>query len=82
MFRKGTYANYKGKEYKFTEAEEQEKIELISYDSNETKKGFVLYSPGVFIKEVEVSDVDEMYYIDQLFNYQGEWLKGTKLDNG
>ncbi|MQR96027.1 hypothetical protein [Fictibacillus phosphorivorans] len=82
MFRKGTYASYKGKEYKFTEAEEQEKIELISYDPNETEKGFVLYSPGVFIKSVEVNDVDEMYYIDPLINYEGEWFKGTILGNG
>ncbi|MGM0806819.1 MAG: hypothetical protein ACQET8_18900 [Bacillota bacterium] len=82
MFRKGTYASYKGKEYKFTEVGEQEKIELISYDSNETEKGFVLYSPGVFIKEVEVNDVDEMYYIDPLINFEGEWFKGTKLGNG
>ncbi|WP_137791480.1 hypothetical protein [Bacillus sp. E(2018)] len=82
MFRKGTYASYKGKEYKFTEAEEQEKIELISYDPNETEKGFVLYSPGVFIKQVEVNDVDEMYYIDSLINYQGERFKGMTLGNG
>ncbi|MBD7965248.1 hypothetical protein [Fictibacillus norfolkensis] len=41
----------------------------------------MLYSPGVFTKEVKVSDVDEMYYIDPLFNYEGEWFKGSKLGN-
>ena len=82
MFRKGTYAKYKGKEYKFTEADDQDKIELISYDSNDTAEGFVLYSAGIFTKEVVLNEVEEIFYIDPLIKYKGEWFKGTKLGNG
>ncbi len=63
MFRKGEYAIYNGKEYRFIESDAVEGIELISNDKKDMNNGFTHYKNNIYTKIVGVNEVGKLYSI-------------------
>ncbi|WP_449536244.1 hypothetical protein [Ferdinandcohnia sp. Marseille-Q9671] len=70
MIRKGNYANYNGKEYKFVRTKENE-LFLISNDYQDVENGFEKYAKGVYQKKVNESDLTEVFYVHPVGIYKG-----------
>lgn len=65
--RKGTYASYRGKEFRFMELDDHT-IKLISDDIEDKKFGFTpsLKNENVFTKIVDVKNTDHLVFHNSL----------------
>ena len=68
--RKGTYAVYKGVEYK-AGLIDSNVISLHSHNSEDVSKGFSLSKWGIYTKRVSKNELDEVYSISPHAIYQG-----------
>lgn len=69
----GNYAIYKGIEYKFTSANNNQVL-LKSNDSSDLNMGFSesIHHKGTYLKEVPKSDLTEIYSIFTIATYKGQ----------
>lgn len=68
--RSGLYAVYGGKEFGLATFE-QGKLELISHDPSDLRKGFAKYLDGVFVKPVKREELSSVYSVTPCAKYQG-----------
>jgi len=82
ILRKGTYAGYKGKEFRFIEGENN--IKLISNNINDSKLGFTPSSKNndVYSKIVNVEETDYLVYITPFATYKGYEFPASKSSEG
>ncbi|MFJ7854714.1 hypothetical protein ACIQX3_18345 [Peribacillus frigoritolerans] len=78
MLRKGEYAIYNGKEYRFIESDAVEGIELISNDKKDMNNGFTHYKNNIYTKIVGVNEVGKLYSIYPYAVYKGELFPASE----
>ncbi|WP_440970560.1 hypothetical protein ACSS6N_02575 [Peribacillus frigoritolerans] len=78
MLRKGEYAIYNGKEYRFIESDAVEGIELISNDKKDMNNGFTHYKNNIYTKIVGVNEVGKLYSINPYAVYKGELFPASE----
>ena len=71
MIRGGKYALYHGKEYRFV-GPKGNYIELVSHNKEDINDGFSYYAEGVFIKNVSLEEVENLFKISSKARYKGE----------
>ncbi len=76
--RNGIYAVYQGNEYEA--GTKANSFFLRSYNSNDVAKGFFLYKGTVYIKDVQRSDLEEVYSVTTFAEYQNVKLQIIKED--
>lgn len=83
ILRKGTYAGYKGKEYRFIEGENNT-IKLISNDINDSKFGFTPSNKNndVYTKVVDIEETEYLVYITPFATYKGYEFPASKSSEG
>ncbi len=74
--RNGIYAVYQGNEYEA--GKKSDSFFLRSYNSNDVAKGFFLYKGTVYIKDVQRSDLEEVYSITTFAEYKKVKLQVLK----
>lgn len=77
--RNGIYAIYQGNEYE-AGTKGVNSYFLRSYNSNDVAKGFFLYKGTVYIKDVQRSDLVELYSIATFAEYKNIKLQVLKED--
>lgn len=80
MIRKGTYAMYKGSEYKFIERNKGQ-VELVSKDKKSIANGFKFYDDDIYTKVVSLKDIDDLYRIHPKAKYKGEIFGASPKPN-
>ncbi|MED3890101.1 hypothetical protein P4601_09165 [Peribacillus frigoritolerans] len=78
MIRKGEYAIYNGKEYRFIESDAVEGIELISNDKKDMNNGFTHYKNNIYTKIVGINEVGKLYSINPYAVYKGELFPASE----
>lgn len=71
MIRKGKYASYEGKEFRFMNPKGNY-VELISHNRKDKNNGFKHYDENIYIKKVPIEDLDALFYIHPKAKYKGE----------
>ncbi|MFC0190196.1 hypothetical protein ACFFJY_18005 [Fictibacillus aquaticus] len=79
MIRKGTYAKYNGKEYRFVDLDDGT-VNLVSHNSEEN--GFIHYDNDIYIKHVNVDTLEETYIINPYAKYKGEIFGVSNAEDG
>lgn len=64
------YAMYNNSEYRIG-ARGDDWINLCSNDSNDLKKGFILYEGVVYIKKVKINQLESVYSVKTYAEYKG-----------
>ncbi|MFF2458271.1 hypothetical protein [Peribacillus simplex] len=71
MIRKGKYAMYNGDEYSFRLLEDKS-IRLISNKQSDLSHGFKHLDENIYIKNVSVEEVENLFKINSKAKYKGE----------
>lgn len=81
--RKGTYASYRGKEFRFMELDDHT-IKLISDDIEDKKFGFTpsLKNENVFTKIVDVKNTDHLVFITPYAVYKNMEFQASNSSQG
>lgn len=81
--RKGTYAGYKGKEFRFIEGEKNT-IKLISNEINDSRFGFTASNKNndVYSKVVDIEETDYLVYITPFATYKGYEFPASNSSEG
>ena len=77
--RNGIFAIYKGNEYE-AGTKGVNNYFLRSYNSSDIAKGFFLYKGAVYIKDVQRSDLEEIYSIRTYAEYKNIKFQALKED--
>lgn len=76
MIRLGSYGVYNGKEYEITGYKGNNKVKLLSYDESDLQNGFGqnpnFPRPGVFIKIVDLKDIEKAFDVTTYCKYRGK----------
>ena len=77
MLRKGNYAMYNGSEYSFRLLEDKS-IRLISNKQSDLSQGFKHFDENIYIKNVSVEEVKNLFKINSKAIYKGEVFSASE----
>ena len=77
MIRKGKYASYHGEEYRFRVLDGN-RIKLISNNPSDVNNGFTPLDQTIFTKIVNISDVDQLFFISPYAKYKDELFTASE----
>lgn len=77
MIRKGKYAMYNGGEYSFRLLEDKS-IRLISNKQSDLSQGFKHLDENIYIKNVSVEEVENLFKINSKAKYKGELFSASE----
>ena len=77
MIRKGKYASYYGEEYRFRVLDGN-RIKLISKNPSDVNNGFTSLDQTIFTKIVNISDVDQLFFISPYAKYKDELFTASE----
>jgi hypothetical protein len=77
MIRKGNYAMYNGSEYSFRLLEDKS-IRLISNKQSDLSQGFKHLDENIYIKNVSVEEVENLFKINSKAKYKGELFSASE----
>lgn len=76
----GIYGVYNNVEYRLGRRG-LDLVNLYSDNSEDIKKGFVLYEEGIYVKTVKLSEITAIYSIGTYANYKGHKCQVLRSDN-
>lgn len=77
MIRKGKYAIHNGSEYSFSLLEDKS-IRLISNKHADLSQGFKHLDENIYIKNVSVEEVENLFKINSKAIYKGEFITASE----
>ena len=77
MIRKGKYAMHNGSEYSFSLLEDKS-IRLISNKHADLSQGFKHFDENIYIKNVSVEEVENLFKINSMAIYKGEVFSASE----
>ncbi|WP_375090988.1 hypothetical protein ACDZ29_12970 [Peribacillus sp. RS7] len=80
MIRKGKYAIHNGSEYSFSLLEDKS-IRLISHKHADLSQGFKHLDENIYIKNVSVEEVENLFKINSKAIYKGEMFPASEERN-
>ncbi|WP_144550374.1 hypothetical protein [Peribacillus simplex] len=80
MIRKGKYAMHNGSEYNFNLLEDKS-IRLISHKQADLSQGFKHLDENIYIKNVSVEEVENLFKINTKAKYKGELFPASEERN-